>query len=316
VDSIPEIVSDLEFGRSKLLQAIEGLSQRELTQVPVYQDWTIKDVLAHVIGWDQRVLKTLPLMLQNRASEVASVEVDAYNQESVAAWRDKPWVEVLATAKSIHRQVLDIIVSLDHKEIDLRRERHGRTITIRSYVIDIMTEHDREHAAEIEQWRKSLEQQLDPVAIKAELVELRTQFLALVVGVNPAAASQKNVLGQWSIKDVVGHVVDWEWLMLKAARHIYDPSLPVVGPVSDDWNEMMVAKRGPNSWQHELKALTEVQQAVEMFIAQLKPGDWALRGPYPWPDDRGSLAELISHISGHYADHLPELAQWQKQQLD
>src|SRR5574341_2007231 len=89
LDSIPETVSDLKYSRGELLHSIAGLSRRELTEIPIYPGWTIKDVLAHVIGWDQRVLKTLPLMLQNRASEVASVEVDDFNRESVNAWRDK-----------------------------------------------------------------------------------------------------------------------------------------------------------------------------------------------------------------------------------
>jgi hypothetical protein len=156
VSSIPAIISYLEFGRSQLLKSIEGLSPRELTQISIYDDWTIKDVLAHVIGWDQRVLETLPLILQNRASEVAGVEVEAHNRRSVEAWRDKPVAEVLATIKSTHQQIVDIISSIDHVEIDMRRERNDRTITIRSYVIEVMVEHERQHAVEIEQWRTGL----------------------------------------------------------------------------------------------------------------------------------------------------------------
>jgi hypothetical protein len=58
MSNISAIVSGLEYSRSELLKSIEGLSQRELTETPIYEDWTIKDVLAHVIGWDRRVLQT------------------------------------------------------------------------------------------------------------------------------------------------------------------------------------------------------------------------------------------------------------------
>ena len=158
MSSIPAIISYLEFGRSELLESIEELSRRELTQIPIYDEWTIKDVLAHIIGWDQWVVEILPLILQNRADEIAEIDVEAHNHRSVEVWRDKSIDEVLVTLKSTHQQIVDAISAIDHVEIDLRRERKGRTITIRSYVIEMMVEHERQHAMEIEQWRETLTQ--------------------------------------------------------------------------------------------------------------------------------------------------------------
>jgi hypothetical protein len=253
-------------------------------------------------------------MLQNRASEVASVEVDAFNRESVNAWRDSSLAEVLAEVQVVHRQVVEMISALDHTEIDLRRERHGRIITIRSYVIDIMTDHDREHAAEIELWRKNLEQSIDPEVLKADLVQNREAFMTTIEGSSKAARLEKISIGPWSVKDVVGHVADWEQLMLDAAAHIHDPSLPEVpyaGEIGeDDWNEILAAKRAGNSWSENWNYLTTLQQAVDDFLASLRSGDWTLRGPYPWPNDQGTLAELVWHMSEHYAEHVPDLQRW------
>jgi uncharacterized damage-inducible protein DinB len=314
--NIPAIISDLKYGRTRLLQAIEGLSRRELTELPIYEGWTIKDVLAHVVGWDQRVLKTLPLMLQNRASEVASVEVDDFNRESVQSWRDKSLAEVLSEVQSTHQRILEILSNLDPKEIDMRRERHERIITIRSYVIDVMIEHDREHAAEIELWRKNLEQSVDPRDIEANLAQKRAAFLAAIEGLSEADLLDKNVGGTWSVKDVVGHIADWERLMLNAARHIHDPSLPVVIPVTEDENGIMASRRAKESWEKVFHDFSQVTQAVDSFVAGLKMGDWTLRGPYPWPNDQGTLAELLWHITTHYTDHLPDLEQWRGQKIN
>lgn len=314
--NIPAIISDLKYGRTRLLQAIEGLSRRELTELPIYEGWTIKDVLAHVAGWDQRVLRTLPLMLQNRASEVASVEVDDFNRESVQSWRDKSLAEVLSEVQSTHQRILEILAGLDHKEVDMRRERHGRIITIRSYVIDVMIEHDREHAAEIELWRKNLEQNIDSRAAEANLAQERAAFLAAIKGLSEADLVERNASGTWSVKDVVGHITDWERLMLNAARHIHDPSLPVVIPVTEDENEIMASRRTKESWEKVLHDFYEVSQAVDSFVAGLKMGDWSLRGPYPWPNDQGTLAELLWHITTHYTDHLPGLQQWRNQKIN
>ncbi len=316
--SIQTIISDLEYGRSQLLKAIEGLSQRELTQIPIYENWTIKDMLAHIIGWDQRTLQTLPLMLQDRADEIAGVEVEKHNLESVAAWHDKPLAEVLVALKSTHRQILDILSAVDHIEIDMRRQRHGRIITIRSYVIDVMMEHDRKHALEIEQWRKDLEQNIDLPAIKARLFQNQAEFWAVLEGLEEAELIDKAAVAGWSIKDVAGHIADWEELILKAAYHIYDPSQPAVDIIEADVetvNALMAARRANNTWLAERKNLREIQRAFKALVDKLKPGDCLLRGPYPWPDDQGTLAELIEQAADHYADHLPDLERWRHQKL-
>ena len=316
--SIQTIISDLEYGRSQLLKSIEGLSVREMTEIPVYEGWTIKDVLAHIIGWDQRTLHTLPLMLQNRADEIPGVEVGDHNLDSVERWRDKPLVEVLTALKSTHRQILDILSPVDHVEIDMRRERNGRIITIRSYVIDVMMEHDRKHALEIEQWRKGLERAVDLEAIKANMARNQADFWALLAGLSEADLIDKAAVNGWSIKDLAGHIADWEQLILKAAYHIYDPSQPaatILGADIDEMNAIMAAGRQSNSWEAERKYLRATQLALNEFLARLKSGDCLLRGPYPWPDDQGTLAELIIHAVEHYADHLPDIARWRSIKL-
>ena len=316
--NIETIISDLEYGRAQLFKSIEGLSQRELTELPIYEGWTIKDVLAHIVGWDQRTLKTLPLMLQNRASDIPGVEVEEHNQESLAAWRDKSLAEVLAAMKSTHQQILGLLSAVDSVEIDLRRQRNGRIITIRSYVIDVMMEHDRHHAMEIEVWRKELEQRVNLASLKAALLQNQMDYWAALEGLDETDLVDPAAGGGWSIKDITGHIADWEQLMLKGAYHIYDPSEPAaeyLGSTIEEMNQIMAAKRAGNPWPVERKYLRETQLAVRAFLDKLKPGDCSLRGTYPWPNDQGALAELIDHIIEHYVDHLPDIERWRHQKL-
>lgn len=313
--SIPAIISDLEYGRAELLKSIEGLSQRELTEVPIYPGWTVKDILAHILGWDERTVQILPLILQNRASEVTGVEVEEHNRETVQAWQDKSLADVLSAMSTSHHQIIQLLAPLDHKEIDLRRDRRGRPITIRSYVLDVMIEHERQHAAEINQWRKELDQAIDPTAIKTVLARNRAEFTTVLADLNETDVLEKGAIGRWSVKDVVSHLAEWEWRMLSAARHIYDPSIPGIVPVVDDdeWNELLVNRRAANSWPEELDYWRKTSQAVDAFIIKLKPADWRLRGPYPWANDQGTIAELVSQMAEHYTGHLPELARWRNE---
>jgi hypothetical protein len=128
--------------------------------------------------------------------------------------------------------------------------------------------------------------------------------------------TDKGAARGWSISDVIGHIADWEQRMLKAMVHIHDPSLPSVPTVSDDsldWNGILAARRANKSWAENYHYLRETQIETDNFIATLKPGDWRLRGPYPWPNDQGTLAELVEQIADHYKEHLPDLEGWLKE---
>jgi len=311
--TISSIIDELKLGREALLKSLDGLSQRELTELEFYPPampnevgWTVKDLLAHLIGWDERALTLIPLLLQNYATKIW-VQTDEYNQKLVGQWRDKPLSEVIVAVKNNHRRLVDLLNATTMTAIDMRRECDGRVLTIRSYFIDELRDHEEQHTAEIVQWRHNLEQQIDPTVIKAVLAENRAKFMAMVNSLDEAALVQKRVAGKWSMKDIIGHLAEWERIILEAAQYIYDPSLSEVTMLSnnlDEWNKMMVARREFKPLSAELKFLPFAQAELDEFINTLRPLDWRLRGPFPWPDDQGTLAELVMHVAEHYLDHL------------
>jgi uncharacterized damage-inducible protein DinB len=315
--SIAEIIAYINFGRSGLSEAIKGLSLRELSQLPVCDDWTVKDILAHIVGWDHRVIKILPLIVQDQADLIPGVEVEEFNRQSVAQWHSRSFAELLLEFQTAHQQIIDFIAQLDYPQIDMRHERNGRIITIRSYVIQIMVEHELRHATEIEQWCKKRDHMVDGPASRLMLETQRAKFMELLDRfTQDEEVIDKRAVGDWSISDMVGHIADWEQRMLKAMVHIHDPSrppVPVVSDVSLEWNEIMAGRRADRSWAENYHYLRETQIEIDNFLATMKPGDWRLRGPYPWPNDQGTLAELVEHCAAHYVDHLPDVEHWLKE---
>jgi hypothetical protein len=148
------------------------------------------------------------------------------------------------------------------------------------------------------------------------LEQSRANFMKILDSFSEADVLDKTAVGVWSISDMVGHMADWEQRMLIAAYHIYDPSrppAPPVGQASADWNSILAERRAGKSWPENYRDLRETQTGVDKLIESLKPGDWKLRGSYPWPDDQGTLAELLTEIGEHYLDHLSDLEKWSKQ---
>lgn len=304
--TIQDIVSDVDSSYTSLLNAIKGLSHRELTTIHIYPGWTVKDVLAHIIGWDQRVIQILPLIQQGQ--DLPGVDVAAQNHQAIQVSQHLAVAEIVQVCDANHRQILDLIRAMDYRDIDVRHQRGEQVITIRSYVIDKMTEHKYLHAFEISQWRKHQEAQIDPIAIQTTLKHNQAEVWAALEGLPEDKLLKPGVMDGRSVKDIVAHLADWDSYILAAGRHIYNPVYPKVTPDP-------VESRGGWTWLEVRRYLEKTQMAFDTFIADLTPGDWKLRGPYPWPNDQGTLAELISQSAEHYASHLPTLRAWRAQQV-
>ena len=77
-----EALARFRQGRSELFVALEGLSEEEQTRVPVVGRWTVRDVLAHILAWEEVAVQRLELYAAGRASEIRWVrdeEVDDIN---------------------------------------------------------------------------------------------------------------------------------------------------------------------------------------------------------------------------------------------
>ena len=307
--SIIEIISDLKFSRHELREALDGLSEQEMTELEIYPGWTAKDVLVHVIGWDERVLQNLPLLLADRADEIEPVDATVYNQQSLANWQDKSLAEIQSAMFDMQYKVIQQIQVIDHVEIDKRRKRQGRIVTIRSYVIDIIMEHDRQHAAEITAWRATLDQEIDPEAIRETFRVSRNQFRVTVEELDEAILIKKGLIEKWSIKDVIGHIADWERLSLQAAEHIYDADNPppmLLTHNRDELSMMMIAQRDLNTLPVDLRYMRYMHDEWDTFIAKLKLDDWGKRGSYP-RGGGGTIADLVLSLAHHYDEHLSEV---------
>ena len=48
-----ELVAKLTANRDELLNLFSGLTEDQLTNIPVVGEWTIKDAIGHVSYWEQ-----------------------------------------------------------------------------------------------------------------------------------------------------------------------------------------------------------------------------------------------------------------------
>jgi hypothetical protein len=119
----------------------------------IYPGWTIKDLLAHIAGWDEVVLKTLKA---HAAGEVPTITVkngiDAFNLESVKARKDLPYDVVFEEFNSSRKMILETILEMPNEKIkESLISPWGQKQTV-SDLVDIFSEHELEHAEDVHKW--------------------------------------------------------------------------------------------------------------------------------------------------------------------
>lgn len=141
----------------------------------------------------------------------------------------------------------------------------------------------------------------------------RYEWDALIAQVPPHRLSEPVAKGQWSIKDIIAHVTEYDrWLALGLALRLQKPPQIWLDDISlDEFNEILhqqVAGRVPAD------ILRDSDQVFQDLIKEVEAKSEAhLFGTHRVigvPYDVIPFKLLKSESYGHYLDHLPAIRAW------
>jgi hypothetical protein len=105
------IIEGLVKARAKILEAASRLSPAEQEEV-FLGVWSVKDLLAHLVGWDYTNLNAVQEILAGqKPSFWAHYDRDwqSYNARLVAEYKREDFSEMVAAVKASHRQLIDFL---------------------------------------------------------------------------------------------------------------------------------------------------------------------------------------------------------------
>ena len=144
----------------------------------------------------------------------------------------------------------------------------------------------------------------------AALVRSQERFCAAIAGLDAAALEGESAVGEWPVRNVVAHLVDWGNDMLLAVEHVLGG--PAVGhhPLSDEgYNERSVARHAGESWADLKGQIDDLFARAIALTAPLSPEQLALPADFPW-GGTGTLDEVIGGIDMHQEEHNAQLEEW------
>ena len=152
-----ETLARLAKSRQALHQAIEGLSEEEMTQIQVEGVWTIKDVLGHITSWEETCLEPLRHYVDGGPYDVQVIKgYLAWNDVEAARKRDIPLKAILDELAAVRQGIVEAASRLSARQWEQKVPfAWGGTETIADTLRGLHV-HEMEHVRHIQQWRGEL----------------------------------------------------------------------------------------------------------------------------------------------------------------
>jgi len=112
-----ELLKALLDERADLDAMLAELSDAQMTLPGVQDDWSVKDILAHISVWDRRGTKWIKKAAQGVMPEIPEAgltwrDMDSLNQQTYLKNKDRPLAEIMGDFYGSHQELLEQIQGL------------------------------------------------------------------------------------------------------------------------------------------------------------------------------------------------------------
>jgi uncharacterized damage-inducible protein DinB/predicted RNase H-like HicB family nuclease len=175
-------------------------------------------------------------------------------------------------------------------------------------------EHEREHTGQVKEilvaWQRAYGTRIQTgpkAALLAALAAARADLLAAALA-PPEARASRPVCGHWTLKDVLGHVADWEWIGVEGLRQMAAGRPPQVEHVADldAWNQAHYEARREQPWEDIWADLHAARTALLETLERISQADLARSFALPWGPE-GTAYQWVSVYISHDREHVRDL---------
>jgi hypothetical protein len=162
------------------------------------------------------------------------------------------------------------------------------------------------------------------------LAQAKARLLAAIEGLEPNVMKTQPVTGEWTIKDIFGHLVCWNeefradiQMILQGLHPGYERYISGEDDF-DRWNQDWIAAKSSMSWERIFDDFERDYQTAVQLILRLEPADFRKRGVTPWkraawerPDvlavaDTETVETLITYHWRHMNQHARLIERWRR----
>ncbi len=115
------LIEAMEKAHAGFIRAIEGLTPREAGQAGATPLWSLKDLLAHMVGWHHEALKRVADLVggaKGKPGAYGPEEIQAMNRKFVEDLKGVPWGLLLKDLRNLHAGLVEMAREVPEKFLD------------------------------------------------------------------------------------------------------------------------------------------------------------------------------------------------------
>jgi hypothetical protein len=119
-------------------------------ELEISPGWTVKEVLAHITGWDLVTVQAIQSYQKRSLYLLDTMDIDACNREIIKSRQDHTLKEVFTEWEQARRSLVEAVQALDEEDLeDGLMYPWGEEGSLQE-MLEIIAGHEKEHAREIQ----------------------------------------------------------------------------------------------------------------------------------------------------------------------
>jgi hypothetical protein len=140
------LIQMLDEARTHMRDVVKKADQNQR----IYPTWTMKQILAHITGWDDAALASLQAHSQGEVPETpAERGIDDYNAQTVAERENLEYEHIVREWEGVRELLKQAILNLPEEKFKQPFYLPWARLGTVSQLVHIFAEHEKEHAEEI-----------------------------------------------------------------------------------------------------------------------------------------------------------------------
>lgn len=150
-----EIRDRLEKARTRLFEAIGGLTEEQMRRRPGPGRWSVAEVMAHLPVWERQVLRQAD-SLRQMAQRTVVLPSQTEKEEAAGRGRRLPPPGIVHDLVAARWDTLTFLERLTTRDLDQRRGPQEQDEPTPAGVLTIIAEYEEEQAGRIQRLREEL----------------------------------------------------------------------------------------------------------------------------------------------------------------
>ncbi|MFX0094390.1 MAG: DinB family protein [Candidatus Hodarchaeota archaeon] len=152
------LINHLQAERSRIESMLAELTHEQMEKPGVQGDWSVKDIIAHLIVWERRGIEWIKSAVQNQEPEVplprSGLDMAALNMKTYEENQNRPIEDILSEFHETFSYLMKQVQILDEEQLNktVQAKWTGNTLVPVKHMIAWRFVHYQSHGRHIQTW--------------------------------------------------------------------------------------------------------------------------------------------------------------------